>query len=51
VELLGWLKKKTSEGVTYTVSYDGQGYSSNVKLVPTEQDDLVRIVRASFPEE
>jgi hypothetical protein len=51
VELLGWLKKKTSEGVTYTVSYDGKGYPSHVKLVPAEQDDLVRIVRASFPEE
>jgi len=51
VELLGWLKKKTFEGVTYTVSYDGQGYSSHVKLVPAEQDDLVRIVRASFSEE
>ena len=50
-ELLCWLQNKTSNGMTYSLTYDGQGFNDSVRLVPGEQDDLVRIVMASFPEE
>ncbi|XP_063687906.1 uncharacterized protein LOC134821165 [Bolinopsis microptera] len=50
-ELMFWLQDKTSNGMTYSLNYDGQGFNDPVKLVPGEQDDLVRIVRATFPEE
>ena len=50
-ELLCWVQDKTSNGMTYILTYDGQGFNDPVRLVPGEQDDLVRIVKASFPEE
>ena len=50
-ELLSWVQNKTSNGMTYSLTYDGRGINDPVRLVPGEQDDLVRIVKASFPEE
>ena len=50
-ELLCWVQDKTSNGMTYSLTYDGQGFNDPVRLVPGEQDDLVRIVKVSFPEE
>ena len=50
-ELLCWVQYKTSNGMTYSLTYDGQVMNDPVRLVPGEQDDLVRIVRANFPEE
>ena len=50
-ELLSWLLDNTTEGMTYSVTYDGADFTSPVCLVPEEQSELVRIVRASFPDE
>ena len=50
-ELLSWVQDKTSNGMTYSLTYDGQVFNDPVRLVPGEQDDLVRIVRATLPEE
>ena len=50
-ELLSWVQEKTRDGMTYSLTYDGQVMNDPVRLVPEEQDELVRIVKASFPEE
>ena len=50
-ELMCWLQDKTINGMTYSLTYNGQGFNDPVRLVPGEQDDLARIVRATFPEE
>ena len=49
--LLTWVKSETAEGVTYSLTYDGQSYSSPVCLIPEEHEDLVQIVKSSFPDE
>ncbi|XP_063687787.1 uncharacterized protein LOC134821050 [Bolinopsis microptera] len=51
-ELLCWVQDKTCNGMTYSLTYDGQVFNDPVmRLVAWEQNDLVRIVKASFPEE
>ena len=47
--LLTWVKSETAEGVTYSLTYDGQSYFSPVRLIPEEHEDLVQIVRSMFP--
>ena len=49
--LLTWVKSETAEGVTYSLTYDGQSYFSPVCLIPEEHEDLVQIVKSSFPDE
>ena len=50
-KLLTWVKSETVEGVTYSLTYDGQSYFSPVCLIPEEHDDLAQIVKSSFPDE
>ncbi|KAL5248338.1 hypothetical protein ACHWQZ_G017501 [Mnemiopsis leidyi] len=50
-QLLSWVMTNTIEGVTYSLTYDGESFTSPVCLVPEEHEDLVRIVKSSFPDE
>ena len=49
-KLLTWVQSKTTDGATYSLTYDGQSYFSPVCLIPEEHEDLVRIVRSMFPQ-